>query len=60
MLEDMVPPRPIRGASLNELTREDLELYAVEDLEERIERLQGEIARSRTRAGSQARRSCRG
>lgn len=48
MLEDMVPPRPIRGASLNELTREDLELYAVEDLEERIERLQGEIARSRT------------
>ena len=39
MVEEMVPPRPVRGASLNELTREDLELYAAGDLEERIDRL---------------------
>ena len=48
MVEEMVPPRPVRGAVLNELTREDLELYAAADLEERIDRLQGEIARTRT------------
>jgi len=59
MVEEMVPPRPVRGASLNELTREDLELYAAGDLEERIDRLQGEIARTRSalerrRAGREA------
>ena len=37
----------LSGASLNELTREDLDMYAVLDLEERIDRLQGEIARTR-------------
>lgn len=47
MIEEMVPPRPVRGASLNDLTREDLDLYAAGDLEERIDRLQGEIARTR-------------
>jgi uncharacterized small protein (DUF1192 family) len=47
MVEDMVPPRPVRGASLTDLTREDLDLYAAVDLEERIERLQGEIERTR-------------
>ena len=59
MVEEMVPPRPVRGASLNDLTREDLDLYGVVDLEERIDRLQGEIARTRTaldrkRAGREA------
>ena len=47
MVEEMVAPRPIRGASLTEVTREDLELYAAGDLEERIERLESEIARTR-------------
>jgi uncharacterized small protein (DUF1192 family) len=47
MVEDMVPPRPVRGASLNELVREDLDLYAAGDLEERIDRLLGEIERTR-------------
>lgn len=47
MVEDIVPPRLVRGASLNEVMREDLELYAAGDLEERIDRLQSEIARTR-------------
>jgi uncharacterized small protein (DUF1192 family) len=47
MVEDMVPPRLVRGASLNEVTREDLDLYAAVDLQERIDRLEGEIARTR-------------
>jgi uncharacterized small protein (DUF1192 family) len=47
MVEDAVPPRPVRGASLTDLTREDLDLYAAGDLEERIERLNGEIERTR-------------
>lgn len=34
-----------RGQRLVEATREDLELYGVEELEERIAVLQGEIAR---------------
>jgi uncharacterized small protein (DUF1192 family) len=48
MVEDMVPPRMVRGASLTEVTREDLELYAADDLEERIARLEGEIRRTRS------------
>jgi uncharacterized small protein (DUF1192 family) len=48
MVEDMVPPRPVRGASLNDLTREDLDLYAAGDLEERIDRLNREIERTRS------------
>jgi uncharacterized small protein (DUF1192 family) len=48
MIEEMVAPRPVRGASLNELSREDLDLYAAGELEERIERLHGEIERTRT------------
>lgn len=34
-----------RGQRLAEAVKEDLELFAVSDLEERIEILQGEIAR---------------
>jgi uncharacterized small protein (DUF1192 family) len=48
MVEDVVPPRRVRGASLNEVEREDLELYAADDLEERIGRLQDEIVRTRS------------
>ena len=38
-------PRPHVGAALSALAREDLDLYSVEDLSERIQRLETEIAR---------------
>ncbi|MDQ8027287.1 MAG: DUF1192 domain-containing protein [Brevundimonas sp.] len=47
MFEDL-EPRPARGAPLTALTREDLDGYSVEDLKERIETLEAEIARSKT------------
>ena len=47
MMEEPVAPRVARGAALIEATREDLDLYAVGDLEERIEQLEGEIVRTR-------------
>ena len=40
-------PRRSRGQTLVELAREDLDLYAVEELRERIELLEAEIARVR-------------
>ena len=46
MFEDL-EPRPAGGAPLIALTREDLDSYSVEDLKQRIEGLEGEIARSR-------------
>lgn len=45
MFED-VPVRRQRGQALGDLAREDLELYAVDELRERIEALEGEIARA--------------
>jgi len=45
MFEDL-EPRPARGAPLIALTREDLDGYSVEDLKQRIEGLEAEIARS--------------
>ncbi|MFT4954981.1 MAG: uncharacterized small protein (DUF1192 family) [Brevundimonas sp.] len=51
-------PRPARGAAVRDLTREDLDLYSVEDLDERIEALKAEIVRSEAaRASKQARKS---
>ncbi|HEY2661125.1 MAG TPA: DUF1192 domain-containing protein [Caulobacteraceae bacterium] len=47
MLEDAAPPRRGRGQALIDVTREDLDLYAVEELEERIDMLQAEIDRTR-------------
>lgn len=47
MFED-VPVRRVRGQALTELAREDLELYGVEELNERIGALEGEIARCRS------------
>ena len=47
MIEEPAPPRSQRGATLNDLIREDLELYAAVDLEERIEQLEDEIGRTR-------------
>ena len=46
MFEDL-EPRPARGAPLAALSREDLDDYSVEDLNERIAALESEIVRSR-------------
>ena len=59
MMEEAVEPRRGRGQALIDLVREDLDLYGVEDLKERIEHLSGEIARteaqlSRKQAGRAA------
>ena len=47
MLEEPPPPRKGRGQALTEALREDLDMFAVEDLKERIEQLEGEIERVR-------------
>ena len=44
---DEAAPRRIRGQMLVDLAREDLDLYAVEELQERIEALEAEIGRTR-------------
>lgn len=41
-------PRPGRGATLTALAREDLDLYSVEELNERIEALQAEVDRAKS------------
>lgn len=43
---DDLEPRPRRGEALDALAREDLDLYSVEDLQERIEALNAEIGRA--------------
>ena len=48
MLDEPAEPRRGRGAALVDLTKEDLELHGVEELEDRIEQLQAEIFRTRT------------
>ena len=48
MLEEPVEPRRARGAALVEISREDLDLFGVDELESRIERLQDEVARTRS------------
>ncbi|MFN3536530.1 MAG: DUF1192 domain-containing protein [Brevundimonas sp.] len=51
-------PRPARGAAVTALGREDLDLYSVEELDERIEGLKAEIARcERARQGKQSQKS---
>lgn len=47
MFEEPVEPRTARGQALKEALREDLEVYSVNDLEERIAELEREIARVR-------------
>jgi len=46
MLEEAVEPRRGRGQALIDLTHEDLDLYGVEELKERIEYLSAEIGRT--------------
>jgi uncharacterized small protein (DUF1192 family) len=46
MLEEAVEPRRGRGQALIDLAREDLDLYAVEELQERIDSLNAEIGRT--------------
>ncbi|WGM46858.1 hypothetical protein KOAAANKH_01732 [Brevundimonas sp. NIBR10] len=51
-------PRVGRGATLTALGREDLDLYSVQELDERIEALNTEIERARSAiAGKQAKKS---
>lgn len=45
MLDEPAEPRAARGQALREALREDLEVYSVQDLEERITELEREIAR---------------
>ncbi len=47
MLEEPAGPRGQRGDALLQATREDLELYGVSELEERIELLEAEVARTK-------------
>ncbi len=47
MVFEDLEPRPQRGAALQALAKEDLDLYAVEELNARIEALEAEIARAR-------------
>ena len=46
-MEEPADARVSRGQRLAEAVREDLELYSVSDLEDRIATLQSEIERSR-------------
>jgi len=46
-MDDAALPRTRRDAALAELEREDLDLYAVDDLQVRIARLEAEISRGR-------------
>ena len=61
MLIDENEPRPQRGEALRALAREDLDLLGVEELQERVEALQAEIARSRVAMdGKRSRKSAAG
>ena len=47
MIEEPAEPRRARGQALVEIAREDLDLYAVEELKDRIASLQAEIERTK-------------
>lgn len=58
MVYEDLDPRPARGAVLAALAREDLDLYAVEELDERITALKAEIARcERARDGKESQKN---
>lgn len=54
MIDEPLGPRPGRGDNLVALSREDLEIYGVSELEERIEALKAEIARSQAQIDKKA------
>jgi len=47
MTEEPAEPRRARGQALVDISREDLDLYAVDELQERIDLLQAEVVRTR-------------
>ncbi len=47
MLDEPAGPRGGRGDALLAVTREDLDLYGVSELEERVDMLEAELARTR-------------
>jgi uncharacterized small protein (DUF1192 family) len=47
VLDESLPRPSGRGAGLDDLRKEDLDLYGVEELSERIQRLEAETARTR-------------
>jgi uncharacterized small protein (DUF1192 family) len=47
MLDEPAEPRRSRGQALIDAAREDLDLFAVDELQERIEALQAEINRTK-------------
>lgn len=47
MLDESLPRPAGRGAALDDLRREDLDLYGVEELTDRIQRLEAETQRTR-------------
>ncbi len=58
MFEDLLPSPGSRRAALADLGREDLDLYGVDELQERISELEKEIARTRAALDSkQAKKS---
>ena len=56
-MDEPAEPRRLRGQAVVDLGREDLDLYAVEELEERVAGLTAEI--ERTRAQMEKKRSGR-
>lgn len=54
MIEEAESPRRGRGVALDLALKEDLDLFAVVDLEERIALLEGEIARCRAQIARKA------
>lgn len=52
MAEDPDEPRFDRSEHLRALEREDLDLYSVGDLDERVERLRAEIERAQAKKAS--------
>ena len=47
-MDEPAAPRAPRGAQLDALVREDLDAYGLEELRERIARLDAEVERTRT------------
>lgn len=51
MMDEPVEPRAFRGDALNTAAHEDLEIYGVRELEERIAALEAEIVRTKAQLG---------